>query len=356
MLASANRPKYLGGRTIVAAIIALSVLLVGFAGVAQAGPDMYCCGGGGGSSCNNEGVLISISNGQGSMKINGTNQYSNGDLVLLCIGVKYGISVASFNSAYTFKEWLSNAGSVGSSSQQSTTFTPTLQVSAPTLALILHEPAPPWAGYVHIGTGVTSVSGEFNVPSTTACSLCTRSVVYWVGIGGWGPEAFLQGGVYIGWYNYWYPKSDGTFGSIYTPNCTPCIQEWAEAFGSSGQPVQAWINNNFAPSVAQPITVTVSVSGTSSSVVIQAQNVNTYTAFWSGVPATNSGEWVEEDPSGAYPLPGNSVVTFYNPTLTDSGAYWTSMSSFAFDCIAITDGGHLDVQAASLEQFTTTQS
>lgn len=151
-------------------------------------------------------LVFRIYQGLGTITFNG-NTYSNGGSVVVGSGchVGYSISKASISNNYRFFQWVSDAGSFGSSTSQSTTFTPSGS-GVHSVAMVIDLPDNVWmtgGGFVASGTGFSRAYGAFQLPTSVSYvqgnGYPSVDILYaWVGIGGYGPDSNLwQAGIRI---------------------------------------------------------------------------------------------------------------------------------------------------------------
>ncbi len=134
---------------------------------------------------------------------NATITLSNGggNLATLANGQSYTLQPlqtvsiqANVPSGYSFADWLTDDGTIGSQTSSFTDFQAgTSLAGLGNLSLLVSPTAgtdttPGWSGLVASGTGITSVSATFTVPSVSyvSCSGCSaeETLPIWVGIGG----------------------------------------------------------------------------------------------------------------------------------------------------------------------------
>jgi hypothetical protein len=133
-----------------------------------------------------------IFDGFGTIDLNGT-VLSNGQGGTVRGGAAVSVSADVIESGYKFYGWLSDDGSFANSKSSSTTFTAANSAGGTgNISLVVNQTSAnrSWSGLVATGSGLTRVSGTFNIPYLTEVSYTGNPAqqndesAFWVGFGG----------------------------------------------------------------------------------------------------------------------------------------------------------------------------
>jgi hypothetical protein len=275
--------------------------------------------------------------------------FTDGQSAELNSGQAYSISPQSFASGYSFSQWASTVGTVGSLTTESTTFTPS---SSGALALVVSAISKNWGGYVWTAPSITTASGTIQLPS----SFSTQSggvdqIGFWVGIGG-SLEAtnpnLWQAGVIVSW-----------------GDSTVVINPFWEMVGTScpasETQCQAQIDTKYTAHPGDSIYVYLSSYEGVSSFMVQDQSSNnfwTYTGTQSFTSDGQSAEWIAENASestgvgwshGIYPFEpvgysqpyiDSSPVAFAGPAVAYFAHVLSGKGTFDFDPTDVSPPGY----------------
>ncbi len=250
----------------------------------------YCGGGGGGSSPSSVTITIYVYGGNGMVDIGGTD-YGNGQVATLSSPQSYSLSPESISQGFKFFQWDYTAGTVGSTTSTSTTFS--TDGYSGSLALILNYSTPEnWGGFI-LSQGVTEMSGVFQVPVTTGYTTSGYDLditAIWVGIGGVYSSSLWQAGVNV----------------EVTPAGNEVVLPWYEDY-----PLNAQIFiQDFTINPGDFVNVQVSFSnGVSTFTIVDQTTGQSDSGSMSFTPNTSTGEWTVEQ-IGSYALAPFSTITW----------------------------------------------
>ena len=182
----------------VASLVLLAIVLG--VGIPQISVARFDEGGGGGRPCTLYFTLtFYVWPAAGSIYFNG-QWYGDGQTASFSgpCGTSYWVS-GSFG--LSFFQWLSDAGTFGPITPNGchcqAQFTPT---GSGSVTAVMGVPNGLWAGYVLQGTGVTQVTGHFQIPTSASFvdgGTNPQALLIWAGIGGWFGSNLWQAGIQI---------------------------------------------------------------------------------------------------------------------------------------------------------------
>lgn len=263
-------------------------------------------GGGGGSPPQSISLRIDIFQGQANIQV-GYNSGGNGATFTLNPYSSYQISINSINSGYKFFQWETNAGYVNNPESSSTTLN--TGGSSGTLSLVLNDTSSvvtsSWAGFVQSGS-ISTVTGEFYVPSATYVNGGPNVVDIWVGIEGFGTTELWQGGIEI------------DVSSIGVETVTPWYTDY------SANPLPQYVNGvQVNPGDLLQLWTNYSAGTSTFKILDRSNGQSSGTIAVSYTPNTGTAEWIVEDPGmGQNTMPGYNTVT------------WTSANSNSCNLIS----------------------
>jgi Peptidase A4 family len=262
------------------------------------------------------------------------NPISNGQQIELAQGVQVTISPCNIGGGVAFSQWLSNSGSLGSSTSSTTTLLPE---SSNSLWLIVSTyGSNNYAGYVlnYVGMIVTSASSTITIPTTVTWLQCNEpeggacpninipgyGTVYnaeitslWVGLAGDG--AIWQAGIDV---------IAGT-NELATTHYS-LVAAWYEGYSNS-QNSKVYLYSSIGISLGQNVNVFVSqVSSTSAYYYFDDYSTGGFIQGTISFAApTSNAEWIAESPSYSDPVssgytvqPSRTSAVFSSPTASFS--------------------------------------
>jgi len=190
----------------------------------------------------------------------GCTNYTNNQTASLLTNATYDLTAVDIESGFTFGNWSTNAGTLGSPQDTESTF---VVAAAGVLAMMVDQDVSGTGGSIAAGYAystasasqkVTSVGANFIIPTVTNSGGTTNySVSFWVGIDGFdtntapiwqlGVVYYWQPKIYIPFYEY-YGDGHGCNPNVRTTNCT---FEWSDQL-SPGDLVSAQISTTTSTS------------------------------------------------------------------------------------------------------------
>lgn len=264
-------------------------------------------------------VTAYIYGGLGDIKVSYPGgSYSNNSTIYLLEGQQITISPTNLNSNYVFYQWITNCGSIGNSMDSSTSFTPQGNGS---LTMIIHLISPDynWGGYIETGNKITSVSTQLVLPTSVSYvsgvtnSFSSKELVdFWVGIGGSSSSADLwQAGLSI---------------QINSSSSNkPYVYAWYEYLYSGNNGPSPINVTGLQIVLGDTVDITISYNQSTGTSYYYFYIVNTGANKGGNLqfsPDTTTGEWIGEDPGGAYwVIPNFGNVIFSVDKSTSGSAY-----------------------------------
>ena len=267
----------------------------------------------------------------GQIWINCSGTIHNNQVLTLFPNVAYSI-YALLPAGFTFMEWESNESTLGSFGTNHTTLTPTSPDTYGVLVLVPYyrtgtaeQGYSNFGGYIGGGSGISQVSGQFNVPSgLTHEGSGTDSLALWVGMGGWqlsgASVPLFQVGIWLNLTSSGNVTVSEWWYYIYAPTNPTYFCNEGAYFTSSGPTTGSYY---------------VDIGHNSTGDWGSIESTNTYHTFkvWAagsscpgGDPSTyDSADWIVEDPPNGE-LSWTPGEQFYNPAITFSVLSFTNHS------------------------------